>query len=290
MPEGIIVKAYGGFFYVRENGQLRECVMRGRLRREKQPVLVGDRVSFVMRPENAGVIEQVLPRRTALVRPPVANVECALIVGAGRDPAPNALLFDRFLIQVASARVKPLLCFNKVDLGPGEAAELISGYRLAGYTVLCTSAVTGAGIQELQEQLQTGISVLAGPSGVGKSSLLNALNPGWSLKTGAISRKLGRGRHTTRHVELLALPGGGLVADTPGFSSLYLPEMTREELAGFYPEIARRQTSCRFTGCLHVSEPGCAVKEAVAAGEIAPWRYDNYCSLLQEVLIRERRY
>ncbi|OAT81410.1 ribosome small subunit-dependent GTPase A [Desulfotomaculum copahuensis] len=290
MPEGIIVKAYGGFFYVWENGQQRECVLRGRLRREKQPVLVGDRVSFTLRPENAGVIEQVLPRRTALVRPPVANVERAVITGAGRDPAPNPLLIDRFLIQAAAAGVLPLLCFNKMDLGPGEAAEQIAGYRLAGYTVLCTSAVTGDGIGELQAQLQTGISVLAGPSGVGKSSLLNALNPGWSLKTGAISRKLGRGKHTTRHVELLPLPGGGLVADTPGFSSLYLPELTREELAGFYPEIAWRQAACRFTGCLHVSEPGCAVKEAVAAGEIAPWRYENYQILLQEVLIQERRY
>jgi len=290
MPEGTVVKAYGGFYYVREGERLWECVLRGRFRLEKKQVLVGDRVIFTARQEDAGVIEQLLPRRTELVRPPVANVDRAVIVISGREPEPNPLLLDRFLIQVAAAGVRPMICLNKIDLPAAGAEELIAVYRRAGYPVFATSALRGTGIGELREALAGGISVLAGPSGVGKSSLLNALHPGWMLKTGAVSRRLGRGRHTTRHVELLALPEGGLVADTPGFTSLNLPPMTRQELAACYPEMERYRSGCRFTGCLHAKEPDCAVKEAVAAGEIAPLRYENYLVLLQEVAARERRY
>ncbi|MDQ0285773.1 ribosome biogenesis GTPase [Desulfofundulus luciae] len=290
LREGTVVKAYGGHYYVASGEEIHDCVLRGRFRREKKQVLVGDRVTFRLLPQGQGVIEEVHPRRTTLVRPPVANVDRALIVFAMKDPDPNTFLLDRFLIQAEHAGVGPAICFNKVDLGEDLSRDMIGAYRRAGYPVVCTSVLDGSGLDELRALLQGHITVLAGPSGVGKSSLLNAMVPGLNLKTGEISRKLGRGRHTTRHVELLCLPGGGLVADTPGFSSLYLPEMKREELGEFYPEFVARRDDCRFTGCLHFQEPDCAVKRAVEKGEISAFRYENYLQLLQEVMELERRY
>ncbi len=288
--EGTVVKAYGGHYYVASDKEIHDCSLRGRFRLEKKQVLVGDRVTFRLQKDGRGVIEEVHPRSTVLVRPPVANVDRALIVFAVKDPDPNTFLLDRFLIQAEYAGVGPAICFNKVDLGAKLIQDMIQTYRQAGYPVVCTSVLDGSGLDELRSLLQGHITVLAGPSGVGKSSLLNALVPGLNLKTGEISRKLGRGRHTTRHVELLRLPGGGLVADTPGFSSLYLPEMKREELGELYPDFVARRAGCRFTSCLHFQEPDCAVKKAVKEGEISVFRYENYLQLLQEVMERERRY
>lgn len=290
LREGTVVKAYGGHYYVLSGETTYDCHLRGRFRKEKQPVLVGDEVTWRLVGQGRGVIEHVHPRCTVLLRPPVTNVDLALIIFAVKDPDPNTFLLDRFLIQAEFAGVEPAICLNKVDLGAGGVQEVVRAYGRAGYTVVCTSAREGSGLDDLRALLSEGITVLAGPSGVGKSSLLNALVPGLNLKTGEISRKLGRGRHTTRHVELLPLPGGGLVADTPGFSSLYLPEMKREDLGEFYPEFAARRANCRFTLCLHFQEPGCAVKKAVEEGEIALFRYENYVQLLQEVMEQERRY
>lgn len=289
MREGIVIKAYGGFYYVQSEAQVCECVLRGRLRLKQQQVLVGDRVEFKITGRKSGVIENILPRRTVLVRPPVANVDQAVVVFAMREPHPSPLLLDRILIQAQAAGVVPVICFNKADLGGQEAAELIPLYRKAGYQVLVTSAKDGTGLSRLREVFRTGVSVLAGPSGVGKSSLLNALEPGLSLKTREVSAKIGRGRHTTRHVELLSLAGGGLVADTPGFSSIYLPPLERSELAYFFPEFGKFMPDCQFPGCLHHKEPGCAVKKAVEELKISPLRYNNYLEFLQEVIEQEKR-
>lgn len=289
--QGVVVKAYGGFYYVRMEEKVWECVLRGLFRAGQQQVLVGDNVEFKKKDDRSGIIETILPRHTVLMRPRVANVEKAIIVFATRDPRPNPLLLDRFLVQAIDAAIKPFICFNKIDLGAGEAEELIQIYKKAGYEVLVTSAKEKNGIEQLGKIVREGISILAGPSGAGKSSLLNALSPGLSLKTGEVSFKAGRGKHTTRHVELLFLVEGGLVVDTPGFSRLSLPAIRREELAYFFPEFSVCVScGCQFTSCLHFQEPGCAIKRAVETEKISATRYHNYIRLLKEVIERERRY
>ena len=284
--EGVVLRAYSGHYYVHDGKEEWECSLRGRFRHEKQQVLPGDRV--VLRPGcgRFGVIEQVLPRRTTLVRPPVANVDQAVIVFAAREPDPNPGLMDRFLIMASINGVDPLICFNKADLTKDGQIDLISRYR-ENYRVVVTSAKTGEGLDLLREALQGKVSVFAGPSGVGKSTILNALHPALSLKTAELSLKLKRGRHTTRHVELIALPQGGLVADTPGFSSLDLPDLKPEELPGHFPEIDVYLGKCYFNRCLHDREPGCAVKSAVESGQIDQARYLQYLGFLKE--LRERR-
>jgi ribosome biogenesis GTPase len=284
--EGIVVKAYGGFYYVLSGGKEWECSLRGRFRHEKQQVLVGDRVVLSPRHGQTGVIEQVLPRTTVLVRPPVANIDQALMVFALREPDPHPGLIDRFLISASVNRINPVLCFNKSDLDGDTIHEFLARYGQS-YSVLVTSARTGEGLEELRQVLQGKVSVFAGPSGVGKSTLLNALIPGLKLKTGVISDKTKRGKHTTRHVELITLPDGGLVVDTPGFSSLDLPDIKHEELAGYFPEMSRLQGECYFTGCLHDREPGCAIKEAVESGLIQKSRYQQYLEFLND--LKERR-
>ncbi len=290
LTQGVVVKVYGGFYYIRAGNAVWECVLRGRFRIGRERVLVGDYVEFIIQNERSGIIENVLPRRTILLRPRVVNVEQAVIVLATRDPYPNPLLLDRFLIQAKDAGIKAYINFNKIDLGTEETQEIAAIYLKIGYSVLLTSAKEKTGIDELRKIFANGITVLAGPSGVGKSSLLNAVSPDLMLKTNAISGKAGTGRHTTRHVELLPLPEGGFVVDTPGFSKLGLPEVNRVELAGLFPEFEPYIYTCQFTGCLHLQEPGCAVKKALQAGEISSLRYNNYLRLLNEVVERERRY
>ncbi|OPY57186.1 MAG: putative ribosome biogenesis GTPase RsgA [Pelotomaculum sp. PtaU1.Bin035] len=286
MP-GVVVKAYGGYYYVRGCCEEWECSLRGRFRHVKQQVLVGDRVEFVPRHGQAGVIEKVLPRSSVLRRPPVANVEQAVIIFSVQNPEPNSGLLDRILIYTAMNKISPLICFNKVDLLEGGRVELFSRYRTV-YPVILTSTVTGEGLDKLQEMLRDKISVFAGPSGVGKSTILNAILPGLGLKTGEISEKLKRGKHTTRHVELIPLPEGGLAADTPGFSSLDLPDLKPEDLAGYFPEMESYNEKCYFNGCFHDREPGCAVKEAVESGKIEGSRYRQYLEFLNELKGRRR--
>ncbi|KJS01232.1 MAG: GTPase RsgA [Peptococcaceae bacterium BRH_c4a] len=288
--DGIIVKAYGGFYFVKAGASLWRCTLRGVFRHRNIAPLVGDRVLLSVDAQDQAVVEEVYPRRNALLRPPVANVDRSVIVFAVRDPEPTLALLDRFLIQSGAEEVLPVICFNKIDLEEGRTPEFAPAYRAAGYTVLLTSARAGAGIEELRQILAEGISVFAGPSGSGKSSLLNAVQSGLSLKTGEVGHKLKRGRHTTRHVELLTMEGGGLVADTPGFSTLFLPEMKRVELVYFFPEMEKYNNSCRFRGCLHKAEPDCAVKRAVAGKEIDGGRYGRYIDMLNEIIVRERSY
>ncbi|ATW24691.1 ribosome small subunit-dependent GTPase A [Candidatus Formimonas warabiya] len=291
MEEGILIKGYGGFYYVKVGEKIRECSLRGKFRRLKQNFLPGDRVSISLLDEGKGVIEQVLPRTSELRRPPVANVEQVGVTFALKNPDPDFLLLDRILIMVRHHHLLPLIFFNKVDLvEEGRSDQLVRIYQKAGYPVIKCSTKTGEGIDEIRLLLKDKISVFTGPSGAGKSSLLNAVQQGLSLKTGHVSSKIGRGKHTTRHVELLELDLGGLVADTPGFSVLDMPPMLREDLDSFFPEIRAHAGVCRFHSCLHHQEPDCAVKEAVSAGEIDPGRYQRYLLFLQEVIENERRY
>lgn len=291
MKEGTLLKGYGGFYYVRSDNCLWECSLRGKFRKIKQDFLPGDRLLFAELSNKKGVIEGVLPRTNQLLRPTVANVEQLLVVIALTTPQPDLLLLDRILIMAMREKILPLIFFNKADLVTEEkTAEVLHPYSEAGYTAVTVSSKTGEGLSVIRSLLKDRISVFAGPSGVGKSSLLNAVQPGLTLKTGHVSEKIGRGRHTTRHVELMELELGGFVADTPGFSQLELPPMRRGELQDYFPEIRERAHLCRFTSCLHASEPDCAVKAGLEQGEIDRGRYSRYLVLLDQVIEKERRY
>ncbi len=284
---GLVVRAYGGFYYIHDGETEWECSLRGRLRHEKQQVLVGDRVEVKPGSEHKGVVEKVLPRRSSLKRPAVANVDQAVIVFSLREPDPTPGLLERFLISARLNQIDPLICFNKVDLNSEVQIELVSRYQQT-YPVVVTSARTGEGLERLRQLLAGKVSVFAGPSGVGKSSILNTLMPGLRLRTGEVSAKLKGGRHTTRHVQLISLPEGGFVADTPGFTSLDLPDIKPEKLAEFFPEISGYEQGCYFASCLHFKEPGCSIREAVEAGEIGEARYRQYREFLEELMDRRR--
>lgn len=297
MIEGVLLKGYSGFYYVFAEGQVWDCSLRGRFRIKDQDFLPGDRVKILPKENNKATIEGVLQRSNALNRPTIANVDQALLVFALTSPKPDMNLLDRLLIQVTDAEIEPIIVFTKLDklktIGSdsSDANEhaIADVYRKIGYTVFEVSNVTGQGIEEVKLQLAAKISVLAGPSGSGKSSLFNALSPGKELKVGEISTKSKRGRHTTRHVELMVC-AGGLVADTPGFSSLNLPDIKRAELMEFFPEFREYRYHCRFNSCLHDQEPDCAIKAALESGEISASRYEHYRTFLQEVIEAERRY
>ncbi|MDA8227198.1 MAG: ribosome small subunit-dependent GTPase A [Desulfitobacterium hafniense] len=294
MIEGIILKGYSGFYYVFADDRVWECSLRGRFRIKDQEFLPGDRVKILPGSGIKATVEEVEPRKNSLVRPTIANVDQAILIFAVVSPEPDLNLLDRLIIQVTHSGITPIIVLTKIDLLSGKDSLALdlnqySFYTDMGYKLLSVSSKTNVGIPELRQVITGKVSVLAGPSGVGKSSLLNALSPGLELKTGEVSQKLKRGRHTTRHVELMVC-SGGLVADTPGFSSLYLPKLKREELPGFFPDFEPYRYECRFNSCLHDKEPDCAVKEAVAEGKISPSRFEHYKIFLQEVIAAERRY
>ena len=270
-----------------------ECRLRGRFRREKQEVLPGDLVDFgvVDAEKRKGVVEGVKPRKNRLVRPPVANVDQALIVLAADYPQPDLWLLDRLLVMIIAEGIQPLLCWNKEDLaGLGGLEALMKPYEAAGVDQLATCALSGLGVSLLHRKLSGRTTVLAGPSGVGKSSLLNLIKPGIALKIGEISEKLGRGRHTTRHVEWIPLSNGGWVADTPGFSQMLIPDsVTSKGLADYYPEFDPFLEACRFRSCLHRQPQDCGVSQGVQEGAIDEGRYQRYLSFLQELQDREKK-
>lgn len=303
---GVLLKAFGGFYFVQADGGLYACSLRGRLKQELKDyplscLIVGDRVTITPLAEESAqlsgafagappdmpkaVVETLLERQNYLIRPKIANVEQCLIVLAARHPKPDWLLLDRLLAALFAADIRPLLLVNKID--QPEAKKLLDYlvvYEKAGCTTFAASALTGEGIAELADALSGHISTVAGQSGVGKSTLLNLLQQGQRLKTGEISKKLRRGRHTTRTVELLPLPAGGWLADTPGFSRLMLPKDLRpEQLADLYPDFAVYAKECRFAKCCHADEPDCRVKADVQAGELDSGRYQRYLTLLAEL-------
>ncbi|HCC33363.1 MAG TPA: ribosome small subunit-dependent GTPase A [Clostridiales bacterium] len=271
-------------------GGLLECRPRGRMRRTGEQVLVGDEVRVKVITPGEAAIEGILPRKTQLERPPVANADQAVLVTTVRDPESSLLTLDRLLVQAIYQGLAALICLNKVDLlAAGGADGYLAPYRRAGFRTVATSATTGQGIAELRQELAGVISVLAGESGVGKSSLLNALRPGLALRTGNLGAT-GRGRHTTRHLELLEVSEHGLVADTPGLSLVSLPAMPPGRLAAYWPELAELAPDCRFRTCVHRQEPGCRVRAARGSGELDQGRYERYLSLLREVELADRRY
>ena len=266
--------------------------MRGKHRLKKNnDVIAGDKVEFTKVGENQGVIEEIKVRETQLYRPAIANVTQLLIVMSLKAPYPNLVLLDRLLVLGAYSHLKLLIAFNKSDLVDTDSTLITKSYDKIGYKTVLTSVKEKKGIDELQSFLNNEITVFAGLSGVGKSSLINALEPELSLKIGEVSTKMESGKHTTRYVQLLPLSGGGLIADTPGFSRLYLPtELKREELRFLFPEIEEIQQECKFSSCLHKQEPGCKVRGNVEIGLLPKWRYDNYLEFLEEIIAQERKY
>lgn len=290
--QGKIVKGISGFYYVHvvESG-IYECKAKGIFRQQKMKPLVGDdvEIDIISEEKKTGNVAAILPRKNALIRPAVANVDQALLIFAAASPNPNFNLLDRFLVMMGRQDVPVILCFNKCDLITEEQKQEIAAiYEASGCKILFISAKKELGLKELQEILEGKTTTVAGPSGVGKSSLINLLAPEACMETGEISKKIERGRHTTRHAELIQLKGDGYIMDTPGFSSLYLPEMEKEELQDCYPEFAAFEPYCRFQGCSHISEPDCGVKEALSEGKIHPVRYENYCQLYGELKDRKK--
>ena len=282
MTEGIIVKALSGFYYVAAADGIIECKARGRFRLDGSSPLVGDRVLCSVDSGGKGRIDRVLDRRNRFIRPAVANIDTLVFIAANANPVTDPFLIDRLSVVAAEAGCELVVCVNKTDLDPGDA--LCAIYTKAGFPVVRTSAETGDGIEELRALLAGKVCAFTGNSGVGKSSLLNVLLPGAGIRTGEVSEKLGRGRHTTRHVELYHLGQGTYIADTPGFASLDLAmtgQIRKEQLQYDFPDFEPYLGSCRFRDCAHLREPGCAVTAAVEAGEIAGSRYRSYARLYE---------
>ncbi len=284
MTEGILMKALSGFYYVDDGTGIISCRGRGRLRRESVTPLVGDRVRFTPLPDGSGALEEILPRKNQFYRPAVANIDQLVIMASEAIPVTDPFLIDRVAAIAEYKGCECVICINKCDLASGR--ELASIYTAAGFPTVRVSAKTGEGLGELKELIVGKVSCFTGNSGVGKSSILNGLDPNFSLATGEVSEKLGRGRHTTRHVELFRLSCGAIVADTPGFSSFDVDQMEmcrKEELQHCFREFASCLGKCRFLDCAHIKEQGCAVLEAVARREIPPTRHQSYVRLYQQL-------
>lgn len=281
MLDGVIIKGIGGFYYIRTERGIVETKARGKFRNKSLIPIVGDRVkvSITDEAELKGSLDEIMPRKNSFIRPPVANIDRIIITFAAKDPEPNLRLVDKLTVTALSAGVSPAICINKVDIAPKEAEELAEIYRLAGFPVVLSSSVTGEGKDELIELISGKVTAFAGNSGVGKSSILNGILGGEQMETGSISDKIKRGRHTTRHVELLQLPFGGYAFDTPGFSSFEVEGLKASELERYFPEFDEYLGGCRFGGCAHINEPDCAVKDALSEGKIAMSRYESYCEL-----------
>ncbi|MBE5997249.1 MAG: ribosome small subunit-dependent GTPase A [Lachnospiraceae bacterium] len=291
--QGKIIKGIAGFYYVDTVGSgIYECKARGLFRKEKKKPLVGDDVTFSVTDETdrEGSISALLERKNELPRPMCANIDQALILFAAKDPKISFLLLDRMLVNMEQNDIPIILCMNKADLGEkAEMERLREIYSGCGYRVLLTSTVTGEGIEELRGLLTDKTTVVTGPSGVGKSSLTNLMADAAAMEVGTISKKLARGKNTTRHAELIPLKMGGYLMDTPGFSAVDLLDIEKERLRFHFPEMLPYEGKCRYNGCVHLAEPECAVKKAVSDGEIDPVRYEDYSILYEELKEREKR-
>lgn len=291
--QGKIIKGIAGFYYIyAEDCNVYECKAKGIFRKDNFKPLVGDNVEITVlnEEEKEGSVTSILPRRNSLIRPAVANVDQAFLIFAMENPKPNFLLLDRFLIMMEQQEIPAVICFNKKDVGEKEEMEkLYEIYTGCGYRVVLSSTYEGEGMDEIHEILKGKTTVVAGPSGVGKSSITNCMQGEVQMETGEISKKLKRGKHTTRHSQVIPVEKNTFLVDTPGFSSLYLTDMKEEELRDYFPEFVMYEPQCRFQGCMHIHEPGCAVKKALSEGKISQQRYDNYLALYEE-LKEKRRY
>ena len=289
--QGKIIKGIAGFYYVHAvsaggGAGIYECKARGVFRKDNHRPLVGDNVEMDVLDgeEGSGTIRELLPRRSELLRPAVANVDQALVIFSIISPKPNFNLLDRFLVVMGHQDIPCIVCFNKQDLDKeGEGTRYRETYAGCGCEILTVSAREGTGIEELKSLLSGRTTVVAGPSGAGKSSIVNCLQSKTHMETGRISEKIQRGRHTTRHTELIAVGEGTYILDTPGFSSLDLFEVEKGDLSVYYPEFSKYEKYCRFGGCAHIHEPVCGVRDAVVQGGISKLRYDNYCLLYEEL-------
>lgn len=294
MAEGRIIKALSGFYYVKtDDGNIYQCRGRGVFRNQNITPLVGDLVIFEFENPEEGYIMEVKPRKNELVRPPISNITQAIIVTSAKEPDFNDTLLDRFLVLIESKKIRPVIFITKLDLVSSQEMEKITAYHdlyvKIGYPVELLGIDDKEKYRTLSNYFKDHITVIAGQSGVGKSTILNMIDSSLNLKTGEISESLGRGRHTTRHVELIAMDEG-LVADTPGFSSLVLDELELEDLPFCFLEFREIMHLCKFRGCMHLKEPKCAVKDAVSSGEIATSRYENYLRFVEEISLRKPRY
>lgn len=281
MPEGTIIKALSGFYYVRCDGETIECKARGRLRRDGISPLVGDKVVISLDGQGRGRVDTILPRRNFFVRPAVANIDVLIAVASEVNPVTDPFLIDRVTATAEHKNCRVIICINKSDLS--SKTRLADIYNTTGYKTIMTSAETGEGIDELRQSISGCICAFSGNSGVGKSSIINTLAPELDLQVGDVSEKLGRGRHTTRHIELFKT-GDAYVADTPGFASFDVEMMQpipKEELQSCFPEFRKYLGQCRFDDCAHLKEPDCAIREALANGEIKQSRHESYARLYE---------
>ena len=289
---GKIIKGIAGFYYVHgKDAVVYECKAKGIFRNQRIKPLVGDNVELEVldKEKKLASIVDILPRKSELVRPAVANADQALVVFAAKDPEPNWSLLDRFLILMAKQNLPVIICFNKTDLiSEEECKKIENGYRNSGYEIRFLSAKEEAGMEEITHLLEKKTTVLAGPSGVGKSTLVNLLQPGVIMETGAVSEKIRRGKHTTRHSEFIWIKEDTYILDTPGFSSLELEDIEAEELKNYFPEFHPHEGKCRFRGCVHQNEPDCAIKAAGKAGLISKQRYLSYLQLYKDLKEKEK--
>lgn len=286
--KGKIIKGIAGFYYVHvsEENFVYECKAKGIFRNQKVKPLVGDDVEIDTndQPEGKGTINRIFPRKNELLRPAVANVDQAMIIFAAAEPDPNLNLLDRFLIMMQRQKVTTIVCFNKMDIVTEKEMSLLKdSYMRCGYEVVCTSMLQKSDLTEVFQLMKGKTTVLAGPSGVGKSSFINIIQPAANMETGTVSDKIKRGKHTTRHSELIFIDEDTYIMDTPGFSSLYIDEIQKDELKDYFIEFNEYEDECRFQGCMHLNEPGCAVKEALKEGKISKVRYENYSNLYEEL-------
>lgn len=292
MKKGRLIKGIGGFYYVYIDGKIYECKARGIFRQRKISPLVGDYVEISITDEekSKGVVEKILDRETELVRPTVANVDQVIVVFAVTQPEPHTALLDRFLILAESQNLDIVICLNKIDLASEKQYRyIVDTYLKAGYKVILTSSKIDNSLEELKEIMSDKTTVFAGPSGVGKSTLLNKMYPNLQLKTGEISEKTARGRHTTRHAELISIENQGWVVDTPGFSSLNIDFINEEGLSFYFPEFLPYLKECKFSSCKHMEEPQCGIKQALELGDIRKERYNSYIQFIDEIR-KNRRF
>ncbi|NLJ89518.1 MAG: ribosome small subunit-dependent GTPase A [Clostridiales bacterium] len=292
--KGKIIKGIAGFYYCYVEGYgLYECKAKGIFRKDDIKPLVGDdvRIEVLDESQKKGNIVEICKRKNTLIRPNVANVDQALIIFAVAHPDPNFDLLDRFLIMMLQQGVETIICFNKKDLVDKETLDKYSlPYLKGNYKIIYTSTKTNEGLDELESLLSNKTTVLAGPSGVGKSSIINKLCPDADMEVGDISKKLKRGRHTTRHSEIFHVKHDTYIIDTPGFSSLEVRDIEKEDLQNYFPEFIEYNNQCRFVGCLHITEPDCAVKEALSEDKISNVRYESYKSLIDYIDSQKKYY
>ena len=291
MKDGIIIKKYNSYYYVQGETSVIECKLRGRFKKNRYSLCVGDKVQYTSLGDETGIIENIFPRQSVLLRPLIANVQQVIITFAAKNPDFNSSLLDRVLVLAEYSELDIIICLTKIDLlNRAEIETLVQEYQKIGYTVIKVSNVSHEGVEKLTSLLNNKISVFAGPSGAGKSTLLNRINPKLNLKTGMVSDKIGRGKHTTRFSELLSLPEHGFVVDTPGFSLTEFNDLDERAISECFPEFNKVEGSCKFNSCLHLHEPQCKIKNAVDHAAISENRYQSYVEIMDEIKKTKRGF